>query len=427
MAVGIVMSVVTYYLQEGVVPYANDQLTEIENGVINHISAFNRDLTVSAPLPGGGRQVTIATAYEPNSRALLHVTLIQYDNHNEPRQIIFADRAEFAADKWTLQNSSVYRFNPDGTTLAEPHIPHQEVEIGEKPTDLVKRMSNDDPENMSRSEIADVVRSGQLTETERRKYVTTYQEKLARPFACFVFILIAIPFGLRPIRSSGSTSLGFGLSLGDRLRLLRRHDDLLVCGRGHSRVRRALGVDAESALHRDRVVPIATSRDGMSFVEIVRGIGNVAFVMVIAGGVAYVGDRVGHQVGRRRLSLFGIRPRYTSTIVAIATGMVIALVVTLGAIFASQQVKTAFFKLNSINAQINELQARQRDLETKVNTGRLVFPVDTLMVPFYRIIDQSASSAQRLSTIRDYYFFAVKYVNATYPRLGLRPYVFPPT
>ncbi|MGB6519618.1 MAG: LptF/LptG family permease [Candidatus Cybelea sp.] len=213
LAVGIVMSFVTYLLQEHVVPYANDQLTEIENAVINHVSAFNRDLTVSAPLPGGGRQVTIATAYEPNSRALLHVTLIQYDNHHEPRQVIFADRAEFTADKWTLQNSSVYRFNPDGTTLAEPNIPHQEVEIGERPTDLTKRMSNDDPENMSRAEIAEIVRSGQLTDNERRKYVTTYQEKLARPFACFVFILIAIPFGLRSIRSSGSTSLGFGLSL----------------------------------------------------------------------------------------------------------------------------------------------------------------------------------------------------------------------
>ncbi|MGC1381823.1 MAG: LptF/LptG family permease [Candidatus Baltobacteraceae bacterium] len=213
LAVGIVMSFVTLFLQEGVVPFANDQLTEIENSVINHTSAFNRDLTVSAPLPGGGRQVTIATAYEPNSRALLHVTLIQYDNHNDPRQVVFADRAEFTANKWTLQNSSVYRFNPDGTTLAEPNIPQQQVEIGENPTDLVKRMSNDDPENMSRSQIADVVRSGQLTPNEQRKYVTTYQEKLARPFACFVFILIAIPFGLRPIRSGGSASLGFGLSL----------------------------------------------------------------------------------------------------------------------------------------------------------------------------------------------------------------------
>ncbi len=52
LAVGIVMSFVTYFLQERVVPYANDQLTEIENAVINHVSAFNRDLTVSAPLAG---------------------------------------------------------------------------------------------------------------------------------------------------------------------------------------------------------------------------------------------------------------------------------------------------------------------------------------------------------------------------------------
>jgi lipopolysaccharide export system permease protein len=213
LAVGIVMSFVTLYLQEGVVPYANSQLADIENTVINHTSAFNRDLTVSAPLPGGGRQVTIATAYEPHSRALMHVTLIQYDNHNNPRQVVFADRAEFESDKWTLQNSSIYRFNPDGTTVDEPGVPNQQVQIGENPTQIVKRMSNDDPENMSRSQIAEIVRSGQLTESELRKYVTTYQEKLARPFACFVFILIAIPFGLRSIRAGGSTSLGFGLSL----------------------------------------------------------------------------------------------------------------------------------------------------------------------------------------------------------------------
>jgi len=213
LAVGLVMSFVTYFLQERVVPYANDELTEIENNVINHTSAFSRDLTVSAPLPGGGRQVTLATAYERNSQALLHVTLVQYDSHNQPRQIVFADRAEFTANKWVLQNSSVYRFNPDGTTLAEPRIPQQQVEIGENPTELVKRISNDDPENMSRAQIAEQIRTGQLTENEIRKYVTTYQEKLARPFACFVFILIAIPFGLRSIRGGGSASLGFGVSL----------------------------------------------------------------------------------------------------------------------------------------------------------------------------------------------------------------------
>ena len=303
-----------------------------------------------------------------------------------------------------LQNSSLYRFNPDGSVLAEPPIPQQEVEIGENPTDLVKRIKNDDPDSMSRAQIAAIVRSGQLTESELRKYVTTYQEKLARPFACFVFILIAVPFGLRAMRSGGSsTSLGFGLSLaivfvyyivmtvcsffGEAFLAWRG------CGRGcrtsSSRRSASIAVAASGArLKCGRQVRV-------NFVEFVRGIGNVLFVMLIAGGVAYVGDRVGHQVGRKRLSLFGMRPRYTSTIIAIATGMVIALVVTLVAIFASEQVKTAFFKLNSLNQQITELTRRERDLEKKVNTGRLVVQVDALMVPFYRIIrsERVASAA----------------------------------
>jgi hypothetical protein len=163
----------------------------------------------------------------------------------------------------------------------------------------------------------------------------------------------------------------------------------------------------------------------VNFGEILRGIGNVAVVMVVAGGVAYVGDRVGHQVGRRRLTLYGIRPRYTSTIVAIGTGMLIALVVTLVAIFASREVKTAFFQLNSINQQIASLKERERVLEAKVNQGRLVWQVDTLMVPFYRTVQQNATQAQRLAAVRAFYFDAVKYVNANYPRLGLKPYEVP--
>lgn len=164
----------------------------------------------------------------------------------------------------------------------------------------------------------------------------------------------------------------------------------------------------------------------MDLVEYVRGAFNVAIVMIVAGAVAYVGDRVGHQVGRKRLSLFGIRPRYTSTIIAIGTGMVIALVVTLVAILASREVQTAFFRLSSLNQQIAELQSRESNLESKVNNGRLVVPVDVVMVPFYRIIERGATEPQRLSITRSFYFEAVKYVNANYTRLDLKPYVIPP-
>lgn len=213
LAAGLVMSIVTFVLQEVVAPYASEQVTAIENSAITHTSAFSQDLTVVAPLPGGGKQITIATSYEPHTRALLHVTLVQYDKGNQPTQVVFADRADFTADKWTLNNVSLYRFNPDGTILTEPHLAQQEVALGENPTDIVKRLSQNDPETMSRTRIADIVKSGQLTPTELRRYVTTYQEKLARPFACFVFTLLAVPFGIRVARGGGSASLGFGLAV----------------------------------------------------------------------------------------------------------------------------------------------------------------------------------------------------------------------
>lgn len=163
----------------------------------------------------------------------------------------------------------------------------------------------------------------------------------------------------------------------------------------------------------------------MSWVDFVRGLGNVLIIMAIAGAVAYVGDRVGHQVGRRRLTLFGIRPRYTSTIIAVATGVFIALVVTLVAIFASQQVKTAFFRLSALNAQITQLQRQQQQLEAKVNNGRLVVATGTLITPFRVTLTQSETPAQREQQLRAFYAQAVRYINATYPGLGLKRYVVP--
>ena len=162
------------------------------------------------------------------------------------------------------------------------------------------------------------------------------------------------------------------------------------------------------------------------WVDIVRGAGTILIIMIIAGAIAYVGDRVGHQVGRKRLTLFGIRPRYTSTIVAVGTGMLIAFIVTMIAILASQQVKTAFFKLNQINSEIADLQARQKELESKVNNGRLIVPNDALLVPRFTIIRQDDTPAQRLGRVLAFYSSSVQYINGQYPQLGLKPFKTPP-
>jgi outer membrane murein-binding lipoprotein Lpp len=163
----------------------------------------------------------------------------------------------------------------------------------------------------------------------------------------------------------------------------------------------------------------------VTWVDFVRGSGTTLLIMAVAGAIAYVGDRVGHQVGRRRLTLFGIRPRYTSTIVAIGTGMLIALGVTLIALGASREVRNAFFRMNQITTRIAQLEAQQNDLEAKVNTGELVVPVNALMTPLYLPIKRGTPVDQRIAQIERFYRNVVDYVNQTWAARGLKRYVVP--
>lgn len=158
-----------------------------------------------------------------------------------------------------------------------------------------------------------------------------------------------------------------------------------------------------------------------------RGVATVVFIVVLAGIIAYIGDRVGHQVGRKRLTLFNIRPRYTSTIVAVATGMIIALVVTLAAIFASNQVKTAFFHLTEINAEIAKAQARAAELEQKVNNSPVVVNLGQVVFPSLARIPQNYPPGIRSEIVREFYRQTVRYVDRVYtqPDYGLKKFVPP--
>lgn len=82
-------------------------------------------------------------------------------------------------------------------------------------------------------------------------------------------------------------------------------------------------------------------------------------VLLLGGGIATLGDRIGMRVGKARLSLFKLRPRQTATLVSIVTGSVIS-ASTLGILFAiSSQLRTGLFELGKIQ---DDLASAQRQL-----------------------------------------------------------------
>ena len=90
-------------------------------------------------------------------------------------------------------------------------------------------------------------------------------------------------------------------------------------------------------------------------------------VMIVTGGaIAFIGDKIGTKVGKKRLSIFGLRPRHTSMIVTVVTGgLITALSIGFMALI-SQNVRTALFGMDELrqtmNSTLAELDAATENL-----------------------------------------------------------------
>jgi uncharacterized protein (DUF3084 family) len=77
--------------------------------------------------------------------------------------------------------------------------------------------------------------------------------------------------------------------------------------------------------------------------------------------VAYVGDVVGMKIGKRRISLFGLRPRYTSSFITVLTGILITVVTLWFLSITSETVRTALFSMKFVQRQITQLTSQLQE------------------------------------------------------------------
>ena len=94
-------------------------------------------------------------------------------------------------------------------------------------------------------------------------------------------------------------------------------------------------------------------------------------VLVITGGIiAVIGDRMGTKIGKKRLSLFGLRPRHTSTIVTIVTGVVITTLTFFILAAASENVRTALFGMEKLNRSMQQTEEKLKSASEDLTAAR---------------------------------------------------------
>lgn len=83
-------------------------------------------------------------------------------------------------------------------------------------------------------------------------------------------------------------------------------------------------------------------------------------VLLLAGGlIAWLGDRLGTFIGRKRLSWFGLRPRHTAMLYTIFSGAIIAGLTFLVLITYDRSVRRALLEGDHIYAEIGELKSQK--------------------------------------------------------------------
>lgn len=91
---------------------------------------------------------------------------------------------------------------------------------------------------------------------------------------------------------------------------------------------------------------------------------------IVGGVIAYIGDRLGMNVGRKKLTLFGLRPKHTSILVTIVTGVFIASA-SIGVLtIASQDVRTALFRMKEIQEDLALMQKDYAEMELQRDTAQ---------------------------------------------------------
>lgn len=84
----------------------------------------------------------------------------------------------------------------------------------------------------------------------------------------------------------------------------------------------------------------------------------IMVLVVVGGAIAFIGDRLGSKVGKKKLTIFGLRPKHTSVLVTILTGISITTMTLAVMTTVSDNVRTALFGMEQLRQTMAETENR---------------------------------------------------------------------
>lgn len=94
----------------------------------------------------------------------------------------------------------------------------------------------------------------------------------------------------------------------------------------------------------------------------------IGALTIASGFIAYIGDILGRRLGKKRVTLWGLRPRHTAMLISIVTGIVIFMLTLSIVAAANRQARVALFQLGRLFHERDQLASEVENLRTSYRT-----------------------------------------------------------
>lgn len=100
------------------------------------------------------------------------------------------------------------------------------------------------------------------------------------------------------------------------------------------------------------------------------GLRLIIILAVVGGLIAFIGDKLGSKIGKKKLSVFGLRPYYTSVLMTVITGVLIAATTIIVMAISSDSARTAMFGMERLQDELSSLNREKAIAAEEMDKAR---------------------------------------------------------
>lgn len=196
LAVGVVISGISFLMHEKVVPEANHRAENLyrESLLRDTMPGIRQDVFFQGP---GGRHFYVGQVNQRDN-TLERVFIYEPEPDGFP-DMITAQRGRFSDGVWYLEDGVTRHLDAQGFTEHEVRWDALEYQTPEGAAALFGTQKT--PSEMTRQELGEHIRLFSRSGIDVRRFEVEYHLRLATPFASFLWVLIGAPLSLKSPRS----------------------------------------------------------------------------------------------------------------------------------------------------------------------------------------------------------------------------------